>query len=188
MHGERGYTMLTPNNTAFVLIDFQGRLAEVMYESDLIRENLKTLIKGLQLLDVPTIWVEQYPKGLGPTVDDVKELLIPDYEPIAKMDFSACQHDDVQNLLAEYDRENYIVAGIEAHVCVYQTVRELLAAEKYVEFVEDCISSRTKKNKQIAINKMSLLGAYPTSVEMILFELMKTAEHPNFREISSLIK
>jgi len=180
--------MLTTENTAFMLIDYQGRLAQVMHEREQLHDNLVTLIKGLNVLNIPIIWVEQYPKGLGETKESVKKLLIENNEPIAKMDFSACAHEDVQSLMKDVNREKYIVAGIEAHVCVYQTVKQLLKADKHVEFVQDCISSRTKMNKEIAIQKMQRLGAYSTSVEMVLFELLGTAEHPNFKEISTLIK
>lgn len=180
--------MLTTENTALMFIDYQGRLAKVMYGQEQLHENVKKLVKGASLLNVPVIWVEQYPKGLGPTVEDVQKVLAENNEPIAKMDFSACEHEDVRSLITRLDREKFIVAGIEAHVCVYQTVKQLLNLNKHVEFVEDCISSRTEENKHIAIQKMMMLGAYPTSVEMVLFELMGTAKHPKFKEISALIK
>lgn|SRR5690625_2664129 len=180
--------MLTTENTALMLIDYQGRLAQVMYDNESLHENMTKLVKGVNILDVPTIWVEQYPKGLGQTVPEVHELLKTDNEPIAKMDFSACDHEDVQTLMNELNRDKFIVAGIEAHVCVYQTVKQLLSLGKHVEFVQDCISSRTEQNHEVAIDKMMLLGAYPTSVEMVLFELMGSAKHPQFKEISALIK
>jgi|SRR5690625_899866 len=180
--------MLTTDSSALVLIDYQGRLAQVMHDSETLHDNMKKLIKGTNILNVPIIWVEQYPKGLGPTVEDVQELLRDNNEPIAKMDFSACEHADVRSLMDQLDRHQMIVAGIEAHVCVYQTVKQLLNLGKHVEFVQDGISSRTATNKQIAIEKMQQLGAFPTSVEMVLFELMGTANHPKFKEISALIK
>jgi len=180
--------MLTTDNTVLMLVDYQGRLAEVMHNEKELHDNITKLVKGVNLLGVPVIWVEQYPKGLGETVENIQKLLRENNEPIAKMDFSACEHNEVQSLMEEYDRKNFILAGIEAHVCVYQTVKQLLQGKKHVEFIQDCISSRREENKEIAIEKMKMLGAQPTSVEMVLFELMGTAEHPNFREISSLIK
>lgn len=180
--------MLTTENTALMLIDYQGRLAQVMYDHESLQENMTKLIKGINVLDIPTIWVEQYPKGLGKTVTEVHEMLIPDNEPIAKMDFSACEHEDVRSLMNQLNRDKFIVAGIEAHVCVYQTVKQLLSLGKHVEFVQDCISSRTEQNHELALHKMKMLGAYPTSVEMVLFELMGSAKHPQFKEISALIK
>lgn len=180
--------MLSIDQTALILIDYQGKLASVMHGREQLHEKMLQLIQGMKILDVPIVWLEQYPKGLGPTEDEIREMLHDENETIAKMNFSACGSKEVQEHLQTLDKKNYLVAGIEAHVCVYQTVCDLLSRGKHVEFVQDAISSRTAENKQIAINKMSLLGAYPTSVEMVLFELMKTAEHPKFKKISSLIK
>src|SRR5699024_5374353 len=166
---------------------YQGKLANVMHEKDVLENKMMSLIQGAQLLEIPIIWMEQYPQGLGPTAPYIQELLT-DNEPIAKMDFSACQHEDFQEKIQSLNRKNIIVAGIEAHICVYQTVKELLANDYYVEYVCDAISSRTAENKQIAIHKMNGLGALPTSVEMFLFELMGSAKHPSFKQISKLIK
>lgn len=180
--------MLTRKNTVFMLIDYQGRLAQVMHDDEKLYNNMTKLVKGINILGLPVIWVEQYPKGLGETVEGIQKLLSENNQAIAKMDFGACEQSDVQSLLEEYDATNFVLAGIEAHVCVYQTVKQLLQQGKQVEFVEDCISSRTEENKKIAVRKMEALGAYPTSIEMLLFELMGTAEHPKFKEISQLIK
>lgn len=180
--------MLKVDDTALILIDYQGKLARVMYQVKELHANMVRLIKGAQLLNIPIIWLEQYPKGLGPTADEIKELLDVNNQPIAKMNFSSCQSPEFQAALDKIGKEKYLVAGIEAHICVYQTVRELVNDGNYVEFVQDCISARTIENKQVAIDKMNLIGAFPTSVEMALFELMGTAEHPKFKEISNLIK
>lgn len=179
--------MLNINQTALVLVDYQGKLATIMHGNEDLLEKMVSLVKGIQLLDIPIIWLEQYPTGLGPTTSEIKELLVGE-EPIAKMDFSACQHKDFQAKINELGVNNYLVAGIEAHICVYQTVKELLVAGHYVEYVVDAISSRTSENKAVAMDKMNLLGAFPTSVEMALFELMGTAAHPSFKQVSRLIK
>lgn len=179
--------MLRINNTALIIVDIQGRLAQIVHESEELHKNVERLIKGMQLLDVPIIWLEQYPEGLGDTSENIKQLLTDD-KPIPKMTFSACRNTSFQDTIDELNKKNYIVCGIEAHICVYQTVCQLLDRGKHVEYVYDAISSRTAENKQIAIEKMNLRGAFPTSVEMVLFELMETAEHPKFREISALIK
>lgn len=180
--------MLTTENSGLMLIDYQGRLAEVMANRESLHDQMIKLLKGANLLGVPIIWAEQYPKGLGPTEKEAQKLLEENYEPIAKVAFSAYEHADVQTLLNKHDRKHWIVAGIEAHVCVYQTVKQLCLQEKHVEFVQDCIASRTEENKNIAIEKMLQLGAYPTSVEMLLFEWLGTAAHPQFKDISALIK
>src|SRR5699024_11463753 len=107
------------------------------------------------------------------TTDSISQILKDENEPIEKMRFSVCESPQFKEKLSKLDVNNFIVAGIEAHICVYQTVRELLAKDYHVEFVQDAISSRTEMNKKIAISKMTALGALPTSVEMLLFELME---------------
>lgn len=180
--------MLRIDDTVLVLVDYQGRLAGVMNENVALHENILRLVRGLKVLGVPTIWLEQYPKGLGETEEEVQSVLNENNKPIAKMDFSGYQNSEFKEALGQLNKKNIVIAGIEAHICVYQTVKDLLQIGKHVEYVQDAISSRTHENKQVAINKMNMIGAFPTSVEMILFELMGTAEHPNFKEISQLIK
>ncbi|MEI3607159.1 hydrolase [Pseudogracilibacillus sp. SE30717A] len=179
--------MLKIDNTALVLIDVQGKLAKIMHQSKELLVNLERLIQGAHLLEIPIIWLEQYPKGLGPTADEIKQHLA-ELRPIDKMTFSACKNDDFQKEIASLEKMNYLVAGIESHICVYQTVSELLNEGNHVEVVIDGVSSRTLANKEVGIEKMKSLGAQVTSVEMALFELMETAEHPKFKEISKLIK
>jgi len=179
--------MLKIDETALVLIDVQGKLAKIVHQSKEILDNLENLIKGAQLLDLPIIWLEQYPKGLGPTTDQLKQHLTDD-SPIAKVTFSACKTDEFQAALEKINRKSFLVAGIESHICVYQTVAELLESGNEVEVVVDGVSSRTLANKEIGIEKMKSLGANVTSVEMALYELMETAKHPKFKEVSNLIK
>lgn len=179
--------MLKVDETALVIIDVQGKLAKIMHQSGEMLRNLERLIKGAQLLDIPILWLEQYPKGLGSTAEEIKQHLT-DNSPIDKMAFSACKSNTFQEELKKLERKSMLVAGIETHICVYQTVSELLNLGKEVEVVVDCVSSRTLANKEIGLDKMKSLGASVTSVEMVLFELMGTAEHSKFREISKLIK
>lgn len=179
--------MLKAENTALVLVDVQGKLARIMHKSDVLIQNVERLIQGAQLLNIPIIWMEQYPEGLGPTADEVKQHLT-NQTPIAKKVFSATQSDGFQKEAVEAGRDTFLLAGIEAHICVYQTARDLLADGKNVEVVVDAVSSRTAENKHIAVEKMQALGAAITSVEMALFECLQSAEHPQFKAISKLIK
>src|SRR5690625_5588802 len=98
--------MLKVDDTAFVLIDYQGKLARVMHQSEELQSSMTRLVKGMQLLDIPIIWLEQYPKGLGPTVEDIEELLDVAHQPIAKMNFSACQSTEFQATIEKLDRED----------------------------------------------------------------------------------
>jgi len=180
--------MLKVDDTALMLIDYQEKLAQVMHERESLQQKMVQLVKGMQLLQIPIVWLEQYPKGLGRTVQNVKHLLDSKQEAVSKMEFSVCDSSNVQAKLDELGKDTYLIAGIEAHICVYQTVQQLIEQGKHVEYIQDAISSRTAENKQIAMQKMNLLGAYPSSVEMALFELIKTAEHMKFKDISQLIK
>lgn len=179
--------MLQVDDTALVIVDVQGKLAKIMHQSQELLKNISNMIQGAKLLDVPVLWLEQYPKGLGPTNEQIQVLLTSN-TPVEKMTFSACGTEAFQQQLEKLNKKSLLVAGIESHICVYQTVNDLLKHHHEVEIITDCISSRTLGNKQVGIDKMVSIGAKVTSVEMALFELMQTAEHPKFKEISRLIK
>lgn len=175
------------DETVLLVVDVQGKLAEIVYESEKLLRNIETLIKGAHLLDLPIIWVEQYPKGLGSTQESLKKHL-QDEPYFEKISFSAYRNEQFKSHIDLLNRKNVLLTGIESHVCVYQTGKDLLRADYSVQIVEDAMSSRTKENKEIGIKKLNQLGATSTSVEMALFELMETAEIDSFREISRLIK
>lgn len=179
--------MLKVEETALVVVDVQGKLAKIMHQSKELLANMERIIQGAHLLDIPVLWLEQYPKGLGPTDDQVKQHLT-NLNPVAKMTFSACKNEDFIQELEDLNKKSILLTGIESHICVYQTARDLLQSDYRVELITDCISSRTLANKEVGIEKMTSLGAYISSVEMALFELMVTAEHPKFKEVSKLIK
>lgn len=179
--------MISVEDTALVVIDVQGKLAKIVHESESVVQEIERLIKGAQILNVPIIWMEQYPEGLGPTIEQLKNHLN-DEVYISKRTFSACLEEDFMDEVKKLGRKSFLVTGIEAHVCVYQTVRDLLAEKYDVELVLDAVSSRTEANRNIGIEKMRSLGASITSTEMALFDLMKTSKHPKFREVSHLIK
>lgn len=179
--------MLDKEQTLFVLVDVQGKLAEIVHESEKLLKNLITLIDGLQILDIPIIWLEQYPEGLGPTTEKVAQHL-PGIKPIRKMTFSACENKSFMNAIKASGRQQILVAGIETHVCVYQTSMELKELGYEVQVVADAVSSRTLANKEIGLEKMKLMGISGTSVEMVLFELMETAEGEQFKRLIKIIK
>ncbi len=179
--------MTTISNTALVIVDVQGKLAHCMHDSASLFKNLAILIQGVQLLDIPILWVEQNPTKLGKTVEEISQYLT-DHSPISKMTFSCFQEREFSQALNQLDREHILVCGIESHICVYQTVIDLFQADYLVSLVCDAISSREAYQQSLAIDKMSQLGVPTTTVEMVLFELMKTAEHPQFRAIQALLK
>ena len=179
--------MLNRENTALVLIDIQGKLAELMHEREALYRNLQILTKGAQALKLPILWLEQYPKGLGPTIPQVAELL-PDQQPLAKTCFSACGLDAFRDPLRATGRRQILLAGIESHICVYQTARDLLDAGYHVEVVADAVSSRTAENGTLGLARMAQAGAEITGVEMCLFELLQQAGSAEFKKIATLVK
>lgn len=179
--------MLDRNETALVIVDVQERLAPVIFHREELIQNLRKLIQGAQLLQIPILLAEQLPGKLGPTVSEVKDLLA-GVTPIEKDTFSCGRNAQFIAALRALDVSAVVVAGIEAHVCVYQTVVDLLALEYRVEVVADAVSSRSCFNRDLALEKVDKAGASLTSVEMILFELIGIAGGETFRSLARLIK
>ena len=179
--------MLRTDETALVIIDVQGKLATLMHEREELYRTLQILVRGARILELPVLWLEQYPEGLGPTIPEVAELLT-DQEPMAKLSFSGCGLEDFRQQLEQIGRRKLLVAGIEAHICVNQTVCDLIGAGYSVEVVADAISSRTAANRQVGLDKMSRAGADITSVETAMFELLREAGTPEFKEIARLVR
>ncbi|MUV38900.1 5'-nucleotidase [Lentibacillus sp. JNUCC-1] len=179
--------MLQKDQTVFVLVDVQGKLAEIVHDSEHVLDNLTKLIQGLRVLDVPIIWLEQYPEGLGPTADKISAEL-QGLKPIPKMTFSACGNLDFMRALNATGRKQVLIAGIETHVCVYQTARRLHELEYDVNLVQDATSSRTESNRDIGIQTMQQAGIKGTSVEMALYELMEKAGTDTFKQVLKIIK
>ena len=179
--------MLRTEDSVIVLIDVQGKLAELMSEKDQLYRQLQILLRGARSLGVPVLWLEQYPKGLGPTVPEIATLL-EGIEPIEKTCFSACGLDSFEHQLRATGRRQILLAGIETHICVYQTARDLLDAGYHVEAVTDAISSRTVENKTLGLQRMAQTGVELTSVEMCLFELLRSAGSAEFKTIAGLVK
>ncbi len=179
--------MLAVENTALLVVDIQVKLIRAMAEKESLVTNVQKLIAGMKVLGIPVIITEQYPQGLGATIPEITTLLT-EIKPITKMSFSCCGNEDFLQKVKGLNRKQLLIAGIEAHVCVYQTVRDLLIMGYEVQTVADCVSSRTLENKTIALAKMRDNGAQTTSMETALFEPLKTAESKYFKEISRIVK
>lgn len=179
--------MLRLGNTLFLLVDVQGKLAHSMYDREALFANLQRLIRGVLVLELPILWMEQYPQGLGPTVPELAALL-PGRQPIAKTSFSCCGSEAFLQALAATGRWQVLLAGIETHVCIYQTTVDLLALGYHVEVVADAVSSRTAQNREIGLQRVRAAGASLTSVEMALFELQRVAEGARFKELLRIVK
>jgi hypothetical protein len=179
--------MLRRDDTVLALLDVQGRLATLMHDREALYRSLVTLVQGVQALGLPILWMEQYPKGLGPTIPELIPLLT-GQQPLAKTCFSACGLPEFVAQLRATGRRQVLLAGIETHICVYQTGRDLLSLGYHVEVVTDGVSSRTATNRQLALERLHAAGAALTSVEMCLFELLREAGSPAFRQISQLVR
>lgn len=179
--------MLDIGNSCLIVVDIQGKLAELMHEKEIIFRNVQILIKAAKILEIPILWCQQCPQSLGLTSPQIAELLA-GCEPIDKATFSCCGSEKFKAALAGLSRRQIILTGIETHVCIYQTATDLLADGYSVDIVADAISSRTLDNKQVALRRLSARGANITSTEMALFELLRTADHPKFKQIAKLIK
>ena len=179
--------MLEIETTCLVIIDVQGKLAQLMFEKDSLFKNIQILIKSAKLLNIPILWCQQQPKAIGVTISEISNLLTDDM-PIDKACFSCFGSEEFKKKLQQIKREQVLLCGIEAHVCVYQTAVELMKAGKEVHLITDAVSSRREVNKKVAIKRMLAEGIKISSTEMAIFELLKTAEHPQFKQIAMLVK
>ena len=179
--------MITTDDTALVLIDIQEKLARAMHNKEALFDNLQRLVKGARILGLPILWAEQNPDGLGPTIREIADLLS-DKKPVSKFSFSCCGTEAFMEDLKAVNCKNILVAGIEAHVCVYQTVADLVNLKFDVQVVADAVSSRTPENRLIALEKCKAAGAVLTSTETALFELLKDAGNDSFKEIIEVVK
>ncbi|MFQ3234495.1 MAG: nicotinamidase-related amidase [Paraglaciecola sp.] len=179
--------MLKKEQVGLLVIDIQGKLANIVHESELLLTNTVTLIKGAQALNLPVLCLEQNPDKLGSTTPVVFDALAGN-KAISKYTFDGCDSPALTQALQQSGVSQWLVCGIEAHICVYQSAMGLLRLGYEVELVCDCISSRTPFDKEIAINKLVRNGAQLTTVEMCLYELVGTCRAPEFRDILRLIK
>ncbi len=179
--------MITPKETLLLIVDVQGRLAQSVFQPEVLEKNINKLLRACKILDVPVLLTEQYPKGLGRTVDSLMKLL-PDTLPVEKISFSCCANLEFMRHLRSFNRNDILVAGMETHVCVYQTAVELLEFGYNVHLVTDCVSSRSEENRLLGIRCIEKAGASLTSTEMALFELLRVADGERFKAISSIVK
>ena len=179
--------MLKVEDTLLLVIDFQVKLMPAMHNCDELGRKAETLIKGCCLLDVPVLTTQQYSKGLGDTIPSIKDAL-GGFEPAEKITFSCFGDSEFVKRLYQFGRNTIIVSGIEAHICVQQTVIDLLENGYNVFVVADCIGSRRDTDRIYAEMRMRQAGAVITTMESVLFEFLISAEHPKRKEISNLVK
>jgi nicotinamidase-related amidase len=174
--------------TALAIIDMQEAFRTKIKDFDVITGRIAIMLRAANILKLPVVITEQYPKGLGHTVRIITDELPQDQQIIEKTSFSSCGASQFQEQLDQKQIKQVLVCGIEAHICVNQTVHDLLANGYQVHLLTDCISSRKKQDRKAGFRKMNMSGAIPSSVEMALFELLRDARHEQFKAIQGLVK
>jgi nicotinamidase-related amidase len=173
---------------ALVVIDMQESFRAAIADFAAVAARIAVAVQGAQLLGVPVVVTEQYPKGLGRTAAEIQRALPPGAEPIEKTAFSSCGAQAFVAQLEQTGARQILVCGIEAHVCVNQTTHDLLARGYQVHLLTDCIAARAAANRHVGLAKMQAGGALPSSLEMCLFELLRDARHEQFKAVQKLIK
>jgi nicotinamidase-related amidase len=179
---------LDRKRAALLVVDVQERLSAAMPPEAFAAAlaNMRRLVQGAAVLGVPVLWAEQYVKGLGPTVAPLKEVMPPGAAPVEKLTFSCAASEPLMAQLA--GRTQVICLGMESHVCVFQTVRDLEARGLQTFVPADAVISRTKENRDVGLALMHQAGATVTSTETALFDLTERAGTDEFRAISKLVK
>jgi nicotinamidase-related amidase len=180
--------LLERERTGLILIDVQEAFRPVIDRFDEVIANCGLLAEGFGVLGRPVLISEQYPKGLGHTVPELAERLPESARPIDKVRFSAIGVSAFDQAVAEAGATSWVVGGIEAHVCVNQTVHDLLELGFQVQVAADAVSSRTARNRELGMAKMTAAGAGATSAEMALFEMLEQAGSDEFKQISRLVR
>ncbi|MBC8414634.1 hydrolase [bacterium] len=179
--------LLNKEKAALIIIDVQERLVPAMNQKDPVTANCLHLIEAAKLLDLPVIVTEQYPKGLGQTIKEIRDA-VSIYKPMDKTTFDCCKGEGFLQTLSDLDRPQLILAGMETHVCVLQTCLSLLQKGYTIHLVSDAVCSRKKTDYLSAKELMRDAGAVITCTETVLFQLLEKAGTPAFKTISNRIK
>lgn len=178
--------MLNIDDSVLIIIDIQEKLVNSVGKYSPLEKAVK-LAKAANILNIPAIITEQYPKGLGETLSELRQALGKNFS-IEKTSFSALRTPEFVEKLESLGKKQVVICGIEAHICVYQTICDLLGKGYEVCFVKDASASRNKYEFKAGVDLIKQLGAKVSCCEIVLFEWLKTSKHPDFKEIQSLIK
>lgn len=180
--------VLDSSKTALLVIDVQEAFRDVIVDCEKLAKRIAIAVRGFTILERPVLVTEQYPKGLGRTASEIREVLPDDFEYIEKTAFSSCGAQVLEDRLREGSISQVVICGLETHVCVNQTAHDLLDRGFDVHLLTDCVASRFEVDKQAGLSKMLASGVVPSSVEMALFELMRDAKHEKFKAVQGLVK
>jgi nicotinamidase-related amidase len=179
--------LLRKDDTLLVIVDIQTKLLNVTFDKERLVSSCRKLIEACKLLEIPMVMTEQYPQGMGPTDPRILEVL-GNEKAVEKLSFSCCGVDDFNRKVSTFGKKQIVVMGIEAHVCILQTVHDLLHRGYSVYVPYDGVGSRKEGDYRNALGRMRQAGAVIGSVESAVFELMESADNPSFKKISRLIK
>jgi len=179
--------LLSADQTLLIAIDIQERLLPAIHDGARVQRHAEILLQAAGILQIPALLTEQYPKGLGRTLPQLR--IAAGASPVLeKMYFSAWRDDAIRVHIEKAQRPSVVIAGVEAHVCVLQTALDMVAAGHRVAVVADAISSRYPDSATLARERMAAAGVTMVTTEMCLFEWLGTAAHPDFKALSALIK
>jgi len=179
--------ILNRNNTLLLVVDFQQKLLAAFNSPEEMLDNCIKLIKFAKILKLPIIWTEQYPKGLGQTVNNIKTELS-SMKPIEKLSFSCFGEPVFIDKLSRHDSTQIMACGIETHICMEQTVLDGIECGYHMHVVADACGSRKTQDHNAGIRKMERAGAISTCTEMAMYELLERSDTKEFRETLKLVK
>ena len=178
---------LDPDRALLLVVDVQEAFRPHIDDWTPLVAHCDALIRGCRALDVPVIVTEQYPQGLGPTIPELDEALT-GVDRIEKRAFSSLGAPEVVARLDQYGRDQVVVCGIEAHVCVQQSVADIRRSGRQAHVALDAIASRTASSREVGVRRMRAAGMVPSGVELALFEMLESAEHPAFKAVSAIVR
>ena len=171
------------------LIDVQEKLFPLIFDNQSLLCNVNTYLQIINSMNLPLILTEQYPKGLGKTVDMIKSnIKTQNFFKFEKTSFSCVGSDIVKNQISSLDKKQVLLSGIETHICVLQTASDLVEMGYDVFVLDECVGSRNQLDKETGISRLKKFGCTVLTLEMFAFELVKSSAHPKFKNISDLIK
>lgn len=181
-------TQLNSENSLVLIIDVQEKLLNAVFNKETLSKKAGIISKTAQILGIPVIVTEQYPKGLGTTVDEVKQALPENTQFFEKTSFSALNNPEILDAIKSYNKNQIVIFGIETHICVNQTAAALLELGYEVNVVKDACGSRSEIEYEAGLERMKDNGAHILTTEIALFEWLKGAKNPNFKDVQALIK
>jgi nicotinamidase-related amidase len=184
---DRHPDLANATDSILVVIDAQEKLVRMIHNREQVTETIARMLRFASIFDIPVVLTEHYPKGLGYTVDDVKEAA-PAYEPILKRIFSCFGVPEFADALAQSGRKRLLIVGIETHICVSQTVHDALHRGYQVQVIADGVGTRRKEDHEIALARLRQAGAVITTSEALIYEVTLRADTDEFKKVLDLVK